>query len=172
LKPAWQRLVSLRESQALAEQEEWLSAIELARLVTRSTARDQYWAEANLVLAECETELGNSGQARQQLQTLLSAPEFARFGIDDAAWWYVGESYLRERRYADALEAYMQIRPSETSRWYTAGLLQAAECLENLQRSEDARRVYQKLRDLTREVPVSRPASSRVDAAVPPKGTP
>jgi tetratricopeptide (TPR) repeat protein len=145
LKPAWQRLVVLRDGQALAESGETQQAIERVRSLAQEKPHDKYWAEANVLVGRCEVQLKQYDRAHESLRQVLEGALRLERETQNAGWCAVGDAYLGQGSYEQALDAYLRVRPHAQSRWYAAALLGAAEALEKLGRVEDALPVLRRL---------------------------
>jgi tetratricopeptide (TPR) repeat protein len=145
LKPAWQRLVGLRNAQALAEGGEPQQALDLIQSMADSDPHDRYWAEANVLVGRCEVDLGHYARAHKSLRNVLDSPLTLDLETYNAGWCAVGDAYLGQVRYERALDSYLRVRPHRDSRWYAAALKGAAEALEKLGRGEEALPVLRRL---------------------------
>jgi TolA-binding protein len=165
LKPQWRRLVQLREAQSMAETQQWQSALDLAQSLADRVPHDARWAEANLVVGRCNAELDRPEEARAALLKVVTDQAISNRAAADAAWWFIGETFLRQGQVQSALDAYMHVRPNDTSRWYAAALFRAGECFERLHRNAEADRVFKHLAELSVDSNYRQAARERISAS-------
>jgi TolA-binding protein len=145
LKPAWQRLVDLRDGQTLAAEQHWQPAIDLAQPLVDSLPHDDRWAEASLLVGRCRQELGQFDAARRTWTLVIENPQDVAATRVDAAWLNIGNSHYAQGQYQTALDAFLHVRPRHDSDLYAAALFQVAGALERLGRTNEATQVYQRL---------------------------
>jgi tetratricopeptide (TPR) repeat protein len=147
LRQDWQRLIDLRDAQAIAESGQSKEAIDRARALADGPLRDRFWAEAVVLSAYCEVRLGRYARAHELLRKVLDDPIELDRETHNACWSSVGDAHLAQGNYQQALDAYLHVRPHPDSSWYASAVMGVVESLEKLGRDEEARVVLRRLAD-------------------------
>ncbi len=142
----WFALVPLRLAQIDARQGEWSSALERARAIstTYPTFRQQF--EVDYLIGRCLASLGEYDAARSAYRDVLGSAAASGTETSAMAQWMIGESYLHQRRFEEALNEYLRVDVlHEFPEWQAYGLLQAAKCYAALARYQPASETYTRL---------------------------
>ena len=168
----WRGMVVLRLAQIAARQKNWSTAYEFAQSISKRFPQFPQQQEANYLLGRCLSSQGRFREARDYFQEVIDSPSAAGGELAAVAQWMVGESYLHQKNYVEAIRAYHRVETlHEFPKWQAAALFQAAKCHELLQQPDEARTLYdQLLQDYPRSSFASEAQVRR--ASLPSKTTP
>ncbi len=128
---AWMAMVPLRRALILAHQEKWQEAHELAAGIAARFPEFRQQYEADYLLGRCLGSLARFDDARAAYERVIRSPVGGRTETAAMAQWMVGESYLHQRNFDEAIKAYHRVeRLYAYPRWQAAALLQAGKCYE------------------------------------------
>ncbi len=155
LDPGVRGQAALRKAESLLASEDWsgaLLAIDRARNAQTEEAGARSWPELDLLAGRALFAggrlLDSVAAFERAIASSISETETAA-----QAQWRIGETWLVQERYAEALEAYLQtINQYSYPHWRAAALLQAGKCHERLGNSSQALKLY---RQLEQEYPTS-----------------
>ena len=155
LDPGVRGQAALRKAESLLASEDWsgaLLAIDLARNVQTEEAGARSWPELDLLAGRALFAGGRLQDAVAAFERAI-ASSISETETAAQAQWRIGETWLVQERYAEALEAYLQtINQYSYPHWRAAALLQAGKCHERLGNSSQALKLY---RQLEQEHPTS-----------------
>ncbi len=142
-----QELTRLRQCQIRAHEERWAEGLKLADELLAS-GRPGRASEVHYVRGRCLVGLGRLAAARTALERAIDADRPQRTETAAMAAWMVGETWFMERRYEEAIRAYLRVDALyPQARWRAAGLLQAGKCYELLGRWSRAESMYRRIVD-------------------------
>jgi len=159
----WLAMVPLRRSQILVEQQRWDEACAAAQSVGQRFPgfRQQY--EADYVIGRCQAMKAQFQEARQSYERVIRSPEGGKTETAAKAQWMIGESYLHQKNYAEAIRAYHRVESLFAyPRWQAAALLQAGKCYEQQGDRDEASRVFTRLVEHYSETSFAAEASQRL----------
>jgi TolA-binding protein len=162
----WSSLVSLRRAQTLAQLKKWEEAFELASALDHETEQFAEQHELDLLLARCNLQKEKYEEARSVLARILENDPPADPELTAMASWMIGESWFREKRYLEAVTAYLKgYEKYPNPRWQAACLLQAGKCYEVLDEWAKACEAYGVLIEEYGQSPYVVEARNRLSAA-------
>ncbi len=159
----WMAMIPLRRAQILVEQQQWDKAYELARSIAQQYPgfRQQY--EADYVVGRCLAMKGRFDEARQWYERVVRSAEGGQTETAAKSQWMIGESYLHQKDYAQAIHAYQRVEDLfEFPRWQAAALLQAGKCYELQGESEEAALAFARIVRVYPDTSYVREASQRL----------
>lgn len=127
----WMAMIPLRRSQILVEQQQWDEAYELAQSIAGRFPgfRQQY--EADYIIGRCLAMKARFDEARHWYERVVRSAEGGQTETAAKAQWMIGESYLHQKDYVQAIRAYQRVVDLfDFPRWQAAALLQAGKCYE------------------------------------------
>jgi TolA-binding protein len=155
LDPGVRGQAALRKAESLLASEDWsgaLLAIDRARTAQTEEAGARPWPELDLLAGRALFAGGRLLDAVAAFERAIAA-SISETETAAQAQWRIGETWLVQERYAEALEAYLQtINQYSYPHWRAAALLQAGKCHERLGNSSQALKLY---RQLEQEYPTS-----------------
>jgi cellulose synthase operon protein C len=162
----WLAMIPLRQSQLLLQRSQWDEAHDVAQTIAARFPgfRQQY--EADFVIGRCLAARAQFSQARQWYERVIRSPEGGQSETAAMAQWMIGETYMHQRDYAEAVRAFQQVdRLFAYPRWQAAALLQAGKCHQLLGEIDEAQRTFRRLLEQHPETTYAREASiaSRTD---------
>ncbi len=102
--------------------------------------------------------------ARSHLEGVVRAPTEVG-DLRSRAQWLIGETYLMQQRFAEAVEAYRTVEGLDPeSTWVAASLVQAGKAFEQLGRTRDAAVCYSTLLSRHADSPLAQDARRRLAA--------
>lgn len=167
----WMAMIPLRRAQILVEQQQWDKAYELARSIAQQYPgfRQQY--EADYVVGRCLAMKARFDEARQWYERVVRSAEGGQTETAAKAQWMIGESYLHQKDYAQAIHAYQRVEDLfEFPRWQAAALLQAGKCYELQGESEEAALAFARIVRVYPDTSYVREASQRLRSHRPEAG--
>ncbi len=99
----WLTRVPLRQAQILAAQRQWPEALAASQTVAAQSTTAQHRREAELVAGRSLTALGRLDEARAAFQRVVDDPDAAGTETAASAQWMIGETYLHQKQYREAL---------------------------------------------------------------------
>jgi cellulose synthase operon protein C len=159
----WLAMIPLRRAQILVEQQRWDEAHAAAESVAQRFPgfRQQY--EADYILGRCLAMKAQFQEARQWYERVIRSPEGGKTETAAKAQWMIGESYLHQKNYAEAIRAYHRVESLFAyPRWQAAALLQAGKCYEQQGERDEASLVFTRLVEQYPETAFAREASQRL----------
>lgn len=142
----WRGMVVLRLAQIAARQKNWSAAYELAQSISKQFPQFPQQQEVHYLLGRCLSGQARFREARDYFQEVIDSPSAAGSELAAVAQWMVGESYLHQKNYVEAIRAYHRVETlHEFPKWQAIALFQAAKCHELLQHPDEARTLYDQL---------------------------
>jgi tetratricopeptide (TPR) repeat protein len=142
------RQAALRKAESLLASDDWsgaLQATDCARTEQSEDAVGRAWPELDLVMGRALFAGGRLQDAVAAFQRAI-ASSAGETETAAQAQWRIGETWLVQERYTEALEAYLlTIDQYSYPHWRAAALLQAGKCHERLGNSTQAIKLYQQL---------------------------
>lgn len=148
LKPGVRRQAAMRKAESLLASDDWsgaLQAIDRARIEQAEDSGVRSWPELELLTGRA---LFAGGRLQDSVSAFNRAIALSTGETEIAAQaqWRIGETWLVQERYTEALEAYLlTINQYSYPHWRAAALLQAGKCQERLGNSAQALKLYQQL---------------------------
>lgn len=144
--PAWMATVWLRQAELQALRRDWQAAEKIVYQIREQFPECNRRDEVDYLLARCMVSKAKFDDARQLLKAIASGDRSSSPELIARSWWMVGETYLMQRRFSDALNAYEQVYGTEASEyWHSAARMQTGQCYELLRDPESARTAYQQV---------------------------
>ncbi len=84
-------------------------------------------------------------EARQAFQQVIDSPQGEKTETAAKAQFHIAESFITEKRYDEAFDAYYRVLNYGFPEWHAPALLQAGRCDERLKRWTGAAKTYEKL---------------------------
>ncbi len=143
-KPEWLPVVLLRTAELLALRKEWSQAEQIVLRIRNDFPKCNRACEVDYLLARCLVSKADFAEARQVLQSITQRANVTPDELVARAYWMMGETFVMQRRYSEALLAYrdaMQVPNQEY--WSSASLLQIAKCYEAMQDLQGAKEAYE-----------------------------
>ena len=146
--PAWMATVWLRQAEMQALRRDWNAAEKIVYQIREQFPECNRRDEVDYLLARCMVSKAKFDDARQLLTAIASSDRTSSPEWIARSWWMVGETYLMQRRYSDALDAYERVLGTGASEyWHSAARMQIGQCHELLRNPESARTAYQQVLD-------------------------
>ncbi len=120
----------LRRAQCLAQLRRW-EEIEpiLAQLESKvPDFRQQH--DVDYLRGRCLSERREFAAARDQYEQVVRSAEGGRSETAAMAQWMIGESWLQQQKYEQAIAAFQRVQLYDYPLWKSAALLQEAKCFE------------------------------------------
>ncbi len=163
--PPWAATAQLRLAQSLLELGELRSALlaaqqGLKRWPEFSRAYMWHW-----VVAVAFMRQGEFAQARKAFQQVINHPRSSGTPRAAMAQWMIGETYLHQRQYRQALRQYLRVELLYPyPKWQAAALLQAGKCYEKLGEVDKAAQLYLRIVNHLADSPFRAQAHQRLQA--------
>ncbi len=168
-----QPVVLLRQAQLLAEQKKWPESLQVAQQAKAQFPEFPQRAELDYVMGRGLVAEARFRDARHAF--LQAAPRDGSDKSETAAMaqWMIGETYLHQENYDQALREYLRVEALYAyPQWQATALLQAAKCYEKLNQPPEARALYQQIVDKYPNQPVAQQAAQRLRSSLPNNTTP
>jgi TolA-binding protein len=147
----WIALIPLRRAQLLARQEKWDEAQPIAAGIAAAFPGFRQLYEADFVAGICLAGQSKFPAAREMLERVIRSPNGGRSETAAMAQYQIGETYLQEQQYAEALQAYRRTASLYSHpQWQAAALAQAGKCHELCGQPQEA---IKSLRQLVQDHP-------------------
>ncbi len=144
----WEEKVALRLAQIAAHRQEWKLALERVETYRRDHRQEGASEEWNYLEGRCHLGRAEFDKARDAWQRVLQSSGSRRTETAAMAQWMIGESYFLQRRYDEAIRAYLRVEALYPyPQWQAAALLQAGKCYETQGRWKAAMRLYRQVLD-------------------------
>lgn len=142
----WVPTVLLRTAEMLALKKEWKQAEEIVLRIRNDFPKCNRACEVDYLLARCLVSKAEFDAARQVLGSITHSPQSTPPELLARAHWMAGETYLMQRKFAEAQQSYQQVLLiPEQKYWHSAALLQIGQCCESTQDSQAARAAYEQI---------------------------
>lgn len=161
--PDWFPVVLLRTAELLALKKEWGEAEKIVLRIRNDFPKCNRACEVDYLLARCMVSKADFDAARGVLSGLTNPIASSPSELLARAHWMVGETYMMQRKYTDASEAYRHVLGvAEQPYWHSAALLQLGQCCEATQDGSAAEIAYNTLiRDFS-DSPFAQTAKERL----------
>ena len=142
--PEWYPVVLLRSAELLALKKEWKQAEEIVLRIRNDFPKCNRACEVDYLLARCLVTKADFDAARQVLASVIQPTKSTPDELVARGRWMIGETYLMQRKYSDALVAYRDVlQMPKQEYWSAASLLQIAECCDALHDSQGSKDAYE-----------------------------
>ena len=143
-KPEWYSVVLLRTAELLALRKEWGDAEKTVLRIRNDFPECNRACEVDYLLARCLVSKADFDAARQVLTSITQRKRPTSDELVARGHWMTGETYLMQRKYADALLAYREVlQVPKQEYWICASLMQIAECCEALRDPQGSKDAYE-----------------------------
>ncbi len=143
-KPDWYPVVLLRTAELLALRKEWGKAENLVLRIRNDFPKCNRACEVDYLLARCLVSKADFDAARQVLSSLTQRANSTPDELVARGNWMMGETYLMQHKYSDALVAYRDVlKIPNQDYWSSAALLQIAKCCEAADDEQGAKEAYE-----------------------------
>ena len=142
--PDWYPVVLLRSAELLALRKEWGQAESLVLRIRNDFPKCNRACEVDYLLARCLVSKADFDAARQVLNSLMQRANATPDELLARGSWMLGETYLMQRNYSDALIAYRNVlKIPNQEYWSSAAHLQIAKCCEAAEDLHGAKEAYE-----------------------------
>jgi tetratricopeptide (TPR) repeat protein len=161
-KPEWLPRVLLRQAEMLANKNLWKESENIVSVIRNDFPTWSAAPEVDYLLARCQIAKAEFDAGRQLLTRVLDSAN-SNPAIAARAGWMMGETYMMQRRYGDAINTYQQVLaiPNQ-SYWHAACAVQLGLCAELSQDTSTATEWYQKVTSSFSETPFAATAQQRL----------
>ncbi len=163
-KPSWLPKCQLRKGEALASKGRWEEAEKIVSALCQDFPEWSKAAEADYLLARCHIAKADFDAARTLLLRITNlSPEQVSPTLVARSGWMIGETYMMQHKYEEAVESYQKVlsTPKETY-WHAASAFQIGKCAELCQDPNGAIEWYRKVRDKFGASPFAKTADERL----------
>lgn len=161
--PDWLPVILLRTAELLALKKEWDQAEEIVLRIRNDFPKCNRSSEVDYLLARCLITKADFDAARKVLSTLTRSIDSTPAELVARAHWMAGETYLLQRKYDEARNAYQQVlKIPKQNHWHSAALLQIGQCCEATQDTQGARDAYSQIANEFGESPFASLAKQRL----------
>jgi len=160
----WIAMIPLRRAQILAQDEQWEEAHGLASGIQTQFPdfRQQY--EADYVIGRCLAAQAKYDLARETYKRVIRSPQGGATETAAMAHWMIGESYMHQKKYDEAISAYQGVETLfNYPHWQAAAMLQAGKCHALKGEHEEASKVFSRLVEQHPETAFAEEASQRLE---------
>jgi len=156
---SWLAMVPLREGQMLAARKQWTAAAEAVRGLEARFPDFPRLYEADYLLGRCAAAEGEFDKARACYARVIASPAAAQSETAAMAQWMIGETYFHQKRYDEAIAAYLAVEADhEFPRWRAAGCLQAGKCHQLQGNPDEARACFGRVAQQYPDTPYAKDA--------------
>ena len=156
----WVPSVELRRCQLACHRGEWTVALEMARSLDEAYPNFARAFEVDYCRGRAHAGRGEFALAREAYQRVIDS-DLLSGETAAMAQWMIGETFLHQKHYDQAIEAYRQVEARGSyPEWEARAQLQVGKCYELLGRWRDAAATYESAID---RYPSAGVASSLVD---------
>ena len=161
-KPDWLPRVLLRQAEMLANKNQWKEAEERVSTICSDFPTWSTAPEVDYLLARCRISQAEFDAARTLLTKVLDSAS-SNPAIAARAGWMMGETYMMQRKYGDAINIYQRVLaiPNQDY-WHAACASQLGLCAELSQDMSTATEWYQKVAGSYSETPFATTARQRL----------
>ena len=147
----------------LALKKEWEQAEEIVLRIRNDFPKCNRSCEVDYLFARCLISKADFDAARKVLDTLTSSIDNTPAELLARVNWMVGETYLLQRKYEEARNAYQQVlKIPKQNHWHSAALLQIGQCCEATQDMQGAHNAYSQIANEFGESPFASLAKQRL----------
>lgn len=163
--PAWMARVWLHQAELQALRQQWQEAEVIVSRIQSQFPECDCRDDVDYFRARCLISKAQFDEARQLLDRIAREPMQRSAELAARARWMTGETFLMQRRYAEALKAYESVLETGSSPyWQSAAWMQIGQCCELLRDVSAAREAYQTLVDKYAEGPFGIVAQQKLDS--------
>lgn len=161
--PNWLPLALLRQAETLANRNAWQEAETMVSKLCRDFPEWKKADEADYLLARCCIARADFQGARERLDRIVLASNNSNATLLARAGWMAGETFMMQRRYADAAASYQRVLsiPGE-EHWHAASVLQLGVCAEMSQDPKAAVEWYRQVQERYPKSPFAKTAGERL----------
>ncbi|MBC8868924.1 MAG: tetratricopeptide repeat protein [Planctomycetes bacterium] len=160
----WIAMIPLRRAQILAQEEQWQDAYDLAIGIQARFPGFHQQYQADYVIGRCLAAQAKFEEARERYERAIRSPEGGATETAAMAQWMIGESYMHQKRYDKAIDAYQSVKSLfDYPRWQAAAMLQAGKCHALKGEHEEAAEVFAGLVERHPETEFAQEASERLE---------
>jgi tetratricopeptide (TPR) repeat protein len=121
--------------------------------------------DVDYLRARCLISKAGFDEARQLLDRIAREPTDRSLELAARSRWMMGETFLMQRRYAEALQAYESVLETGSSPyWQSAAWMQIGQCQELLRDVPAARKAYQTVVGRYADGPFGEVAQQKLDS--------
>ena len=144
---SWIPTVTLRQCQLACHRGEWTKSLELAAALRTSFPNFPRTFEVDYCIGRAHAGRGEFAAARTAYDRVIASfPEAAETAA--MAQWMIGESYLHQDRYPQAIDAYQRVAAlGAYPEWEARAQLQMGKCYERLGQWRQAAATYEQAID-------------------------
>ena len=143
---AWLAMIPLRQAQVRAHHRQWQEAHDLAVTIAARFTDFSKQHEVDYLLGRCLAGQGKFDEARAAYERVLSSPAGDKTETAAMAQWMTGETHFHQKRFDEAIKAYLRVEILyDYPRWQAGGLLQAGKCQEMKGEWKQAVELYARL---------------------------
>ncbi|MFN6127614.1 MAG: tetratricopeptide repeat protein [Planctomycetota bacterium] len=163
--PSWLARVWLHQAEMQALRQNWIEAEAIVSRIQAQFPECDCRDDVDYLKARCLISKAGFDEARQLLDRIAREPTVRSLELAARSRWMMGETFLMQRRYAEALQAYESVlETGSSSYWQSAAWMQIGQCHELLRDVPAAREAYQTLMDRYADGPFGEIAQQRLDS--------
>jgi tetratricopeptide (TPR) repeat protein len=146
--PSWLARVWLHQAELQALRQNWLDAEKMVSKIQAQFPECDCRGDVDYIRARCLISKAQFDEARILLEQIATQTAGSPPDLKARAWWMMGETFLMQRRYREAMQPYARVLEMESSPyWKSASWMQIGQCSELLRDPETARKAYQSILD-------------------------
>ena len=135
----WMATVHLRQAQIRAQRNEWRAAYDEALTIEEQFPKFRQQYEVDYVIGRCLAMQAKFSAARSRYERVIRSPEGGGTETAAMAQWMIGETYMHQKDYDNALRAFYRVESLFAfPHWQAAALLQAGKCHKMKGEKEEA----------------------------------
>lgn len=162
----WVAHSALRKAQIEAQLGKWDAAFSSVNKAKSDFPNFRLNYEFDLLLGRYYTAEHEYSKGREYFEKVAKHPVATRTESAAMAEWLMGESYLQQKKYQEALLCYQRVESvHDFPRWKSAALLQSGKCHEMLGNWREAVATYTRCQTEFGETPFASEASQRLKVA-------
>jgi len=166
--PAWLARVWLRQGEMQALKQNWKEAEEIVSRIQSQFPECDCRDDVDYLRARCLISKARFEEARQLLDRIAKEPISHSPDLAARTRWMMGETFLMQRRYGEALQAYEAVLETGSSPyWQSAAWMQIGQCRELMRDPLGARIAYQTVMDRYAEGPFGVVAQQKLNSLEP-----
>jgi TolA-binding protein len=143
---SWMGMVPLRLAQIEAHRGQWRSALDKARAITGNYPGFRQQFEVAYLIGRCRASVGQFDAAREAYRAVLADSRANGKETAAMAQWMIGESYMHQRNYDQAVSEYLRVEVlHDWPEWRACGLFQAAKCYVAMNQKQPAIETFSRL---------------------------
>ena len=143
---AWLALVPLRQGQLAATARDWPTARSMVEKLRRDWPNCEQQQEVDYLCGRCLAADARFDEARAAYARVTGSADRGKTETAAMAQWMIGETYLHQKRYEDAVREYLRVEALYGfPQWQAAALIEAGKCYEALGRRADAASIYRQI---------------------------